>query len=240
MINDKCKKDIEEHAAYAYPQECCGLLINKKGKQLYHRCKNIAEGHEDQDFVLDPQDYARAEEEEGEILAIIHSHPNASEQPSEADKVSCEKSGKPWYIVSYPAKKWSEIRPEGYKAPLTGRSFSYGILDCQTLYIDYYKQNLGIEIRHYDSEYDWWQKGKNYYADNWEKEGLIEIKDHSKIQKHDLIFMQIVSNVSNHAAVYLGNNMILHHLMGRLSTKEIYGDYYQKHTTHVLRHKSLC
>jgi proteasome lid subunit RPN8/RPN11 len=239
VLKDTIKKKIEDHAEYTFPQECCGLLVNVSGKQIYHPCTNIAAGHEEQDFVLDPMNYAEAEDL-GEIMGVVHSHPNASEQPSEADKVSCAKSGKPWYIVSYPAKRWASIMPEGYEAPLTGRSFSYGVLDCQTLYIDYYRKEFGIEMKQYGSEYDWWKNGKNYYAENWEKEGLVEVKDHTQIKRHDLIFMQIVSDVPNHAAVYLGNNMILHHLMGRLSTKDIYGDYYQKHTTHVLRHKFLC
>lgn len=240
MINNKLKAEIETHAEYAFPQECCGLLVKTHlNKQIYYPCKNIAVGHEEQDFIIDPLDYATAESK-GKIEAIIHSHPNTSEQPSEADRVSCNKSGKPWYIISYPRKQWFELKPATYNVPLLGRSFSYGILDCQTLYIDYYKEVLGITLKQYESEYNWWKKGKNYYKDNYKYENFVEIKDHLQVKKHDLLFMQIISDVPNHAAVYLGDNMILHHLMGRLSTKDIYSDYYQKHTTHVLRHKSLC
>ena len=242
MISDKTKEAIEEHAEYAFPQECCGLLLNIKGKQKYFKCKNIAEGHEEQDFVLDPYDYAKAEDL-GEILAVIHSHPNASSTPSEADKVSCSRSGLPWHIISWPAKEGSKFLPEAYSAPLTGRVFAYGVLDCQTLFIDYYEQEFGVKYKMFPSEYDWWATGKDYYADNWDSwtEGdFIEVKDHTKIEKHDVILMKVLSNVSNHLAIYLGNNMILHHLMGRLSTKDIYGEAYQKNTTHVLRHKSLC
>ena len=35
-------------------------------------------------------------------------------------------------------------------------------------------------------------------------------------------------------AVYLGDGMILHHLYGRLSSRDVWGGYYQHVTTHVL------
>jgi cell wall-associated NlpC family hydrolase len=44
----------------------------------------------------------------------------------------------------------------------------------------------------------------------------------------------------NHIAVYIGNEMILHHGHGRLSRRDIYGGFWQKHTTHHLRHKTKC
>ena len=49
--------------------------------------------------------------------------------------------------------------------------------------------------------------------------------------------MQVLSNVPNHAAIYLGGDVIGHHLYGRLSGRDVYGGYYKKHTTHVLRKK---
>jgi len=177
MLPDKVKADIEAHAEYAFPQECCGLLLNIKGKQKYFKCHNIAEGHEEQDFILDPYDYAKAEDM-GEVLAVVHSHPNASAEPSEADRVSCGRSGLPWHIVSWPGKSWAKLLPEDYSAPLTGRVFAYGVLDCQTLFIDYYKQEFDVSYKMFPSEYGWWISGdKNYYADNWDswtKEDFIE------------------------------------------------------------------
>jgi proteasome lid subunit RPN8/RPN11 len=243
MIDADIKLEIEQDAKNSFPRECCGILLNIDGKQAYHKCRNVALGHEEQDFIMEPLDYRDAEDR-GEVLAIIHSHPNASEQPSEADKISCEKSGKPWFIVSYPELKWAQIDPTGIKQPLMGRSFIYGVSDCQTLFIDYYEEVLGINnIKYFPSEYEWWNNGKNYYEENWDSwtEGsFVKIKNHREMQEHDVLLLQIISPVCNHAAIYLGGNMIMHHLMGRLSTKDIYGEYFQKNTIHVLRHKSLC
>ena len=238
-LPESIKTQIRQHANSAFPHECCGVVLDDTE---YVPCRNIAAGIEEQDFAIDPSDYANAEDR-GIITAIVHSHPNGDHKASEADLVSCEKSGKPWYILSWPADNFGRIEPEGRVTPLLGRQFAYGVLDCLSLVIDYYKKELDVDIDYFQSEFDWWSKGKNYYQENWDSwtEGaFVEINDHSDLKKHDILLMQVVSEVPNHAGVYLGNNMVLHHLMGRLSTEDVYGGYFEKHTVHVLRHKSQC
>ena len=36
------------------------------------------------------------------MTGIVHSHPDATTQPSELDKAQCDVLGVPWYIVSWP------------------------------------------------------------------------------------------------------------------------------------------
>ena len=52
-----------------------------------------------------------------------------------------------------------------------------------------------------------------------------------------MIVMQINANVPNHAGVYLGDGLLGHHLYGRLSSKDVYGQFYRERTTHIMRHK---
>jgi proteasome lid subunit RPN8/RPN11 len=52
-------------------------------------------------FVLCPEDYAAAEDW-GTVTAIVHSHPDATTQPSELDKAQCDLMAVPWHIVSWP------------------------------------------------------------------------------------------------------------------------------------------
>jgi cell wall-associated NlpC family hydrolase len=59
-----------------------------------------------------------------------------------------------------------------------------------------------------------------------------------ELQYGDAILMQLASPLPNHAAVYLGDQLILHHLQGRLSSRDLYGGYYLKSTARVLRHES--
>lgn len=224
--------EAEAHAQLAYPRECCGLLIVEKGRERYVPCRNLATGTEQ--FILDPADYARAEDR-GQIIAVVHSHPDASANASEADKVACEASGLPWHIVGWPHGTWRSIEPTGYRAPLVGREFVHGVLDCYALIRDFYGEDLGIELPDFDRRDDWWNQGQNLYVENFAKAGFVQVDD---LRQHDVILMQILSPVANHGAVFFEDNSLLHHLHGRLSSRDVYGGYFRQVTTHILRHKT--
>lgn len=222
---------IIAHAEAESPREACGLVVKIDGVDTYHPCRNMAE--HDQQFVMHPEDYAAADAA-GEIVAVVHSHPNLPAEPSQADRVSCEASGLPWWIVSLPSKEWAYLAPEGYKAPLIGRLFYHGVLDCYSLIRDWYQEERGITLPDFERQHEWWFKGGDLYRDNFAKAGFVKVFDEPQVG--DVMLMQILSNVPNHGAIYLGNNLILHHLSGRLSAREVYGGYYLKHTVAVLRY----
>ena len=75
------------------------------------------------------------------------------------------------------------------------------------------------------------------YLDNFKNEGMREI-DPDSIQYGDILLMKLDAIVPNHAAIYLGEMIILHHVQGRLSSRDVYGGYYQKVTELCLRHES--
>ena len=118
-------------------------------------------------------------------------------------------------------------------------------MDCFTLVEDYYRDVCDIILKvpqwNKDNGYEWdfWEKGKNYYIDNYETNGFKRITDGS-LKLHDSLLMNIRSPISNHCAIYIGNDKILHHLSGRLSCREMYGSYYRQYTTHVIRHEKYC
>lgn len=231
-MDTRIKNDILAHAEASYPREACGLLVDVKDDLQYRACGNLAQGTDH--FILDPVDYAAADEA-GTIIAIVHSHPDVSPKPSQADMVSCEASGLPWHIVSWPMKEWAYIQPEGYEAPLIGRVWSHGVLDCYALIRDWYRLTRQTEIMDFERRDDWWYHGENLYVDNFAKAGFVRITD-GTMEEGDVLLMQVLANVPNHGAIYLGDGIILHHLHGRLSCREVYGGYYRKHTTHVLRY----
>lgn len=224
------------HAKAEYPRESCGVVIVRKGRKIYRSCRNIAEDPHEH-FIIMPGDYAAAETE-GEIVEIVHSHVNLPPTPSQADRVGCEASGLPWLIVNGITEAWHRFEPEGYVAPLVGREFAHGVLDCYSLVRDYYAQECGIVMADYPRDWQWWDKGQNLYLDNFEREGFVRVPEES-ISQNDAVLVQVQSPVPNHAGVYLGDGVILHHAQGRLSSRDVYGGYWRKHTVCVLRHGSF-
>lgn len=231
---------MKQHAVEEYPREACGVVINVAGKERYKRCRNMAEDAGDS-FIINPEDYAAAEDE-GEILALCHSHPDASPLPSEADKVMCSHGTVPWHIVSVNAQgDTSDIsthHPDGYVAPLVGRQFAHGVLDCYSLVRDYYSRELGITLPDFERTEHWWNKGDDLYMQHFRDAGFEPIK--GAIKPHDVVLMQIRSPVTNHAGVYIGDGLMLHHMYGRLSTREVYGGYYLETTRLIVRHKEVA
>jgi proteasome lid subunit RPN8/RPN11 len=226
------QSEIFEHAKECYPRECCGLIVIVKGRKKYKPCRNIATGLQ---FAIHPEDYAIAEDS-GVIDTVVHSHPNLSPLPSPADLIGCEQSGLKWLIISYPSGNIYEFEPSGYVMPLYGRSFQHGTVDCFTFIRDYYKQELNIDMPDYYRADDWWLSGESHYIDRAENAGFYPVDD---LQVNDVILMQVGSQVPNHGAVYVGDNKIAHHQVGRLSSLDVYGGWYLKITSGILRHTSL-
>ena len=171
MINKQVLQDIRDHANKEYPRESCGVVIVKKGKQTYIECRNIAEEDE---FIIHPEDLADAEDD-GEIICIVHSHPNSDPTPSEADKLWCNRSKTPWLIVGYSSDSIKYLFPKSYDKPLVGREYVFKETDCYTLVRDYYRINLNIYLPDIEYEEEWWTKGKNLYLDNYRKYGFEEV-----------------------------------------------------------------
>lgn len=233
ILSESVKSAFVEQAKAECPREACGLVIIKHGKQVYKPCKNLAIGTDQ--FILDPIDYANADSE-GEIVAVIHSHPNISAKPSQADLVGCEGSALPWFICGIPSEHWEYIEPSGYKAPLVGRQWSHGVLDCYALIRDWYLQERNIVLLDFERKDEWWKIGENLYLDNFEKAGFRKTTQ-DQLQAGDVILMCINSKVPNHGAIYIGDSMILHHVHGRLSTRDIFGGYWLKNTYGYLRYE---
>ncbi len=221
-------------AVAQYPREACGLVVIVKGRTRYWPCKNIAAG--DGHFVIDPHSYATAEDA-GEVVGVFHSHPDASPEPSEADRRAAEATSVEWHILSLPSGEWASFKPSTYVAPLVGREFVHGVVDCYTLVRDWYRVARGIELLDFARTDEWWMHGQNLYLDNFGLAGFGSIPA-GEMSHGDVLLMKIQSPVPNHAAIYLGDGMILHHLYGRLSSRDQYNGLYQQLTVKTLRYAS--
>lgn len=254
MLHKKTQEAISAHALAEYPRESCGFIVANGKKEVYVPTKNAADKPGDH-FKTRGEDWAFIEDNIGPIVAFVHSHPDHDSTPSPADRVACEASGLPWIIVSVRDGVVSEpthIAPTGYQAPLIGRPFFHGVLDCYTMIRDVYQREFGIELRDWEREDDWWNNGKDYYLDRFTDTGFRKLGQQETIQVGDVVVMQIHAPKANHSGVYLDTtrlkesphavrvpNAMIHHLYGRLSERVVYGGYWADQTRAILRHKEM-
>jgi cell wall-associated NlpC family hydrolase len=167
--------------------------------------------------------------------------------------VGCEASGLPWVIVAVHKGVPGEIHrfePSGYVVPLIGRQFHHGVLDCYTLCRDWYAREAGIMLPDFDRPDDWWDDGhSSLYLDNFRAAGFDvvtnNVREHPEpLRRGDGILMQIraKNDVPNHAGVYLGEGRgwFIHHLYGRLSSRDVYGGTWSEYTRLIVRHRALA
>ena len=227
--------EILAYAKACDPKEMCGLIHVVKGRKRFYACSNIA-ATPDEHFVMDPADYAAAEDL-GEIVAVVHSHPTTRPVPSAADQISCNNTGLPWVIVNPKTEEWGGCEPTAFELPYVGREFAFGVVDCYSLCRDWYKREMGLELDDFPRRDRFWERGENLYLNSYSSQGFRRIP-FEDLAYGDAILMQLGSELPNHAAIYLGDQQILHHVQGRLSSRDVYGGYYVKNTAMVLRHES--
>lgn len=242
---------IRAHAAACYPRESCGLVVLAGKSEKYLPCHNAAADNDH--FVISAADYAEAEDQ-GTVVAVVHSHPDESDMPSVADERLCDESGLSWLIVSVmqgeAAATVRRIEPQNQPTPLLGRAFSHGVQDCYTLVRDFYQREMDITLPDFERADDWWSRGQDLYMDNFTQAGFYRLKDHASLQFGDVLLMQVRSDVANHAGVFIGavqqldgrpvfpalQNAFIHHLYDRLSTRDVYGGYWKDNTLAVIRY----
>ncbi len=256
-ISQKLQCQILAHAESVYPSEACGVLLKTDSGREYAPCGNLAVSDRE-NFVMDHRDYAAAEDR-GEVIAVIHSHPDKAPIPSMADRVSCELHGLPWGIIGLPGGEMTWFKPSGYRAPLLGREFSHGLLDCWGACRDWYEREAGLTLPNFERKDLWWEvkDGSSLYEDNYESAGFYRVDD---LRRGDMLVFQVPTPGRpcyhpNHAAIYLGADpclrseeapalggsgpFIYHHMAGRAAIREIYGWSMANRVRLILRHKDF-
>lgn len=240
------KKAIQAHAAEAYPEECCGVIVNKE----YIPCRNISD-NKDQ-FEIYHEDLANAEDL-GEIQAYVHSHPDATSRASDLDRIQIELHQKPWVICAYPDLDFQIYEPCGYQAPLVGRNYYHGWQDCYSIVRDFYQREFGITLINFKRSDLWWEykESCSLYLEGFEKADFVEV-EFKHVQYGDVLLCRVGRTEHvNHALIWLGDNgklksektescigssLILHHPYNRKSVREIFGHQWQERVVKVVRH----
>ncbi|MCO6551488.1 MAG: C40 family peptidase [Gilliamella sp.] len=217
------KTQILNYATSCGEAECCGFVIDNK---TYLPCNNISPTPTET-FEIATEDWITAEQK-GKITAVVHSHPNGLPTLSQADQFYQQQTGVDWWLVCD-----NQIHKFRYIKPLLGREFKHGETDCLTLVRDAYML-AGIDLPDYERQDDWWHNGQNLYLDLLPKNEFEQVED---VQEGDVILVCLGSTTPNHAAIYIGNQFILHHCPNRLSKRDLYDGFWLKYTHSIWRHK---
>lgn len=226
-------------------REACGVVIREGGKQVYVPCRNMAVDDKGKPalntFILHYVDFANASDR-GEILCIVHSHVHLAPEPSNADLASMARESYPWMIVSVPSQEVKVHDVPKVPIPLLGREYEFGVSDCYALARDYYASEHGIVLPNpqrtmdeLEQAYSLWN---DYEAVGFKNMGTLD--EVEPLPGDGLLFHMGGSKGYNHCAVYLGDNMILHHCYRRPSTKDVFGSYWRKRVSVVLRHPDVA
>lgn len=217
------------HALAEFPMEACGVVVG----DAYVPMENVAENPE-RDFTIAKRAYAKVAKK---AQAILHSHPNGDPWPTRCDMASQIATAKPWGVFSCNGETCSTIRLWGdgvEVAPLVGRDFVHGVSDCYSLVRDYYRTARGLLLPEVPRDAEWWKAGLNLYTDHLEKEGFRAITP-AEARPGDGFLCAIRAQTLNHAGVLVENDLILHHLQGRLSRREPLGPW-RRHIQIWVRH----
>jgi len=237
---------ILDHTHSESPKESCGLIVRKPdlsgNRLMYVPCENVA---------ADPINHFEVGSKligrymaTNALRAVVHSHPNAEGLlpfASKADMEGQTSSGVPWAVVHQNGEGvWSgpwfwgdQLRD----VPLIGRPFVSGVYDCYSLVRSYYRSELSIDIPDAPREPVWWETDTpNFFTEGFEDAGFKKIGI-DELEPGDGVIGSVASDGRpNHCGIYLGNNLLLHHLWNRVSRRDPMSNW-SRYITHALRYE---
>jgi len=228
------EKKIQKYLLEKYPEEGCGVLLNKKGVLCWRPCDNVAEDKLNS-FKISGKDFITLSLS-GDIEAIVHSHPDEECKPSKSDIEASEHLKVPYHIYSTPSCEKYVYTPSTKIDTLLGRVYNFGTQDCWTLVRDYYIKEFNYRLPMIEFEEDFYETGLDYFGGSIGPWGGEEV---SSPKKGDVILFKIHNDIENHCGVYIGQGKYIHHMKDRLSCTESIYSGWGKYITRYIRCKKL-
>lgn len=196
-------------AALTPPQECAGVITGGTYQPLINRA---ADPHKA--FLLNPRDWAGKKTE-----AIVHSHPGGPSCPSHEDMLQQMLTAIPWVIATTPtASQPCEEDVFVFGTPpqldLTA-GYRHGVHDCYSLIRGFFAEAMDIVLADIPRGWDWWHDGEDHYRRHYQAMGFRPLNRDETLRRGDVFLARIRAPVTNHAGIWLGDGLILHHLAGR-------------------------
>lgn len=224
ILTLEIREKIKKLAAEQPKEEICGLVVNSE----VFSCKNISISPSE-NFVLSPLDYLNASKK-GKITAIYHSHIGLKEDASLIDRDSAAKHNLP--IITYNLKTDNfDVFSQNLGISHVGKDFKLGKSDCFTLFVNYYKEELGIDIPGVDTQ--------NYSNNSifFTKPDFFGFQAVQDKRQHDILLSR--QNDRNHIFIYLGYNKVLHQPINAKSLIQDIDSEMEKHIIGIFRHVSF-
>ncbi len=251
MISEEIKSSIKQHAIKDYPNECCGLLYLENNSLKILNANNSAIDKINE-FLINPKDYLKASRL-GKIVGIYHSHCVQDNSFSELDKQISHRLNLKNIVYIYKQNKFEEYCPENYFSKYTDKKFKINESDCLSIIEEYYNEEFGLNIFHYERNENWDKNYKEFidsklscftnnknFDEFINKENFIKIDRIEDAKKHDLIIFKYLDNYPSHFGIYLGNDYILHQPRNRDSLIEKLSAPEKRRIYCFARHKELC
>ena len=252
-VTDDVRERIVKYLKKCEPQEGCGLILRyPSGDFEFKPMLNVHYNPVDH-FSIDARDIATATENNVAIMAVVHSHPRSSSDPSAHDRSSMDLHQKPFLIVGmFGDISWNEPK----RAPLVGRMYVHGTQDCYGIVRDFYARELGIVIQDMEREDRWWEDASkaSLYIDNFEAFGFVRVPK-SDLRRGDVLLCRWGQTAHvNHALIYLaddptlnsentslciGARLCLHHPYNGVSGRILLGETRLELCEYVVRHRTL-
>lgn len=124
---------------------------------------------------------------------------------------------------------------------LIGRPFLWGVRDCYGLLVDTYRDSFGIELTDYARPTNWSSDADSLIRNFYERDGFEMLADWKAkdLRPGDVLCMSIGESEPNHLAIYVGDNKIIQHIYGRLSSEDTFRDFFRNATCFVVRHPDV-
>lgn len=212
LLTPELVKQLQTHAVRAFPQEAVGIVTTSGYKPL----RNIASEPETWAEVASADITPHVIDKS--LVAVFHSHPNGPNCPSAPDMVSQMHLAVPYIIVSTdgagclaPFAWGDQLEPP----PLLGRGFQHGVTDCYELIRDHRFLTYGERLPQFPRDWEWWRNGQTLYESGFQQAGYERLPSGEPPQEGDVFMATVCSQTPNHAGVYVGNGLVLHHACGR-------------------------
>jgi cell wall-associated NlpC family hydrolase len=196
-------------AALSPPEEAAGIIRRGAYIPLDNIAKNPAIGFE----------ISTADLEWPEIEAIVHSHPGGPAYPSNHDMCQQIASNIPWVIAVTPTASTPALREElfcfGQMPALDlAKGYRHGVIDCYSLIRGFYQTIFAVTLPDVPRAWDWWHEGHDLYAEGLNGAGFTLLAADAPLRVGDVFLAQVRGATINHAGIWLGDGLILHHLGG--------------------------